>query len=100
MSGAEAPTGPMNVTPQRADEPTLPWHASPSIALASPDDADELRLIRAMISLLSAAEPSSDAEALKFLRHTFPDSPLATRIVAFAARFKRDAADVRAYKPR
>jgi hypothetical protein len=89
----------MNVTPQRADEATLPWHASPSIALGCQDDGDELRLIRAMISLLSAAAPSSDAEALKFLRRTCPDSPLTTRIVAFAARFKRDA-DVRNYRPR
>jgi hypothetical protein len=89
----------MNVTPQRADEASLPWHASPSIALASPDDADELRLVRAMISLLSAARPTSDAEALKFLRHAFPESPLAMRIVAFAARFKREA-DERNYRPK
>jgi hypothetical protein len=84
----------MNVTPQRADEATLPWHASPPIALGCPDGGDELRLIRAMISLLSAAAPSSDAEALKFLRHAFPESPLAMRIIAFATRFKRDT-DVR-----
>jgi hypothetical protein len=84
----------MNVTPQRADEEVLPWRASPPIALGSPHHADDLRLIQVMVSLLRAARPSSDAEALTFLRRTFPDSPLSTRIAAFAARFRRDL-DVR-----
>jgi hypothetical protein len=101
MSGRGGTTGPMNMTPQRADQPTLPWRASPSMAPGSPDRADELRLIQAMISLLSTASPSSDAEALKVLRHTFPDSPLATRIIAFAARIKQDTDRQPAtYKPR
>jgi hypothetical protein len=68
----------------------LTWCAAPSIAPDRPDSSDERLLIRAMISLLIRTRPSSDAEALQFLRRGFPESPLATRIAAFTARFKRD----------
>ena len=71
----------------RADEDALPWQASPSIAPGREDE--ERRLIQAMIGLLTRSKPSSDAEALKFLRRDFPEATLATRIAAFVARFKR-----------
>lgn len=71
----------------------LPWCAAPSITPDRPDSSNERQLIRAMISLLIRTRPSSDAEALKFLRRGFPNAPLAMRIAAIAARFNqgRDA---------
>jgi hypothetical protein len=76
---------PMASMSQRANEQDL---RHPAIAAGYPDRDDERRLIDAMINLLGHAGASSDAEALKFLRNRFPDSPLPTRIAAFAARFK------------
>jgi hypothetical protein len=78
----------------------LPWCAAPSIAPERPYSSDERQLIRAMISLLIRTRPRSDAEALKFLRHGFPNSPLATRIAAFAARFNRGPDAQSSYIPR
>lgn len=78
----------------------LPWYAAPSIAPGRPDNAHERLLIRAMISLLIRARPSSDAEALKFLRDSFPNAPLATRIAALAARFDRGPGARSSYIPR
>jgi hypothetical protein len=76
----------------------LPCCAAPSIAPNRPDSRDDL--IRAMISLLIRTRPRSDAEALKFLRHGFPDAPLATRIAAFTARFNRGPDARSSYIPR
>jgi hypothetical protein len=78
----------------------LPWCAAPSIAPDRPDNSDERQLIRAMISLLIRTRPSSDAEALKFLRRGFPRAPLATRIAAFVARFNRGPEARSNYIPR
>jgi hypothetical protein len=87
----------MTGTPEHAD---LPWCAAPSIAPDRPDNADKRLLIRAMISLLTRTRPSSDAEALRFLRHHFPDAPLAARMAAFSTRFKRDPGARASYIPR
>jgi hypothetical protein len=78
----------------------LPWNWAPSIAPDRPDSSDERQLIRAMISLLIRTRPHSDAEALKFLRHGFPDAPLATRIAALTARFHRGPDARSSYIPR
>jgi hypothetical protein len=78
----------------------LPCCAAPSIAPERPDGGDERHLIRAMINLLIRTRPHSDAEALKFLRHGFPNAPLATRIAAFAARFNRGPDARSSYIPR
>jgi hypothetical protein len=75
----------------------LPWCAAPSIA---PDSPSERQLIRAMISLLTRTRPTSDAEALKFLRNRFPNAPLATRIAALAARFNHGPDARSRYIPR
>jgi hypothetical protein len=90
-----ADTGPM--TSPYAD---LPWCAAPSVAPDRPDSSDERRLIRAMISLLIRTRPSSDAEALKFLRDGFPNAPLTTRIAALSARFNRRPDTRSSYIPR
>jgi hypothetical protein len=87
----------MTGTPEYAD---LPWCAAPSIAADRPDNSDERLLIRAMISHLTRTRPTSDAEALRFLRYHFPDAPLATRMAAFSARFKRDPRARASYIPR
>jgi hypothetical protein len=87
----------MTSTAEHAD---LPWCAAPSIAPVRSDNSDERLLIRAMISLLTRTRPSSDAEALRYLRHRFPDAPLATRMAAFSARFKRDPGARASYIPR
>jgi hypothetical protein len=76
----------MTNTPRYPDEDLLPWRASPPLAPGGRDSNDEPRLIRAMIAVLTRCHPSSDAEALKFLRRSFPETPLATRIAALAAR--------------
>jgi hypothetical protein len=78
----------------------LPCCAAPSIAPDRPDSSDERQLIRAMISLLIRTHPRSDADALKFLRHSFPNAPLATRIAAFTAHFNRDPDARSSYIPR
>jgi hypothetical protein len=72
----------------RANEGRLPWQESPSISPGKPDEDDRQRLLRAMIALLTINSPNSDAEALQMLRDGFPETPLALRIAAFAARFK------------
>jgi|307.fasta_scaffold58608_2 hypothetical protein len=85
----------MTSTRERGDEDALPWDAlpwapSPSIVPDCFDPGNDGRLIRAMIGVLIQSQPRSDAEALQFLRRRFPGSPLATRIAAFAARYKRN----------
>jgi hypothetical protein len=72
----------------RANEGRLPWHDSPSVSPGSSAEDDRQRLLRAMIALLTINNPNSDAEALQLLRDEFPETPLAMRIAAFAARFK------------
>jgi hypothetical protein len=74
---------------QRADENQLPWHEAPSISPARPPTDERQRLIQAMIALLMASNPNSDAEALRMLRDEFPDTPLAMRIAAFSNQLKR-----------
>ena len=58
----------------------LPWRPAPPVA----PDILSASPVRAMADLLARRRPGSDAEALKLLRHAFPDFPLAARIVALA----------------
>jgi hypothetical protein len=43
------------------------------------------QLLRAMTDMLARQHPASAAEALKALRHGYPDIPLALRIAALRA---------------
>jgi hypothetical protein len=36
-----------------------------------------------------ASEPGTDAQALSYLRQTFPDAPLTVRVAALAALMRR-----------
>jgi hypothetical protein len=45
-------------------------------------------LLRAMTAVLARQRPASAAEALRVLRHGYPDIPLATRIAALCAGAK------------
>src|SRR5262245_13144142 len=49
----------------------------------APSDSD--RLLRAMTAVLARQQPSSAAEALRLLRHGYPEIPLAMRIAALNA---------------
>ena len=79
----------------------LPWHEAPSISPANPSPGDQQQmLIRAMITLLTSIPPQSHAEALRMLRHGFPETPLALRVAAFARRLKIIDGDGGAHIPR
>ncbi len=64
----------------------LPWRPAPPVAPDIRATAIGLAAspVRAMADLLARRKPGSDAEALKLLRHAFPDFPLSARIVALA----------------
>jgi hypothetical protein len=49
----------------------------------------EAELANAMVQHLNAAELSSGAEALRALRHAFPESPLTARVMALGALIRR-----------
>jgi hypothetical protein len=49
----------------------------------------EAELARAMAEALIEKAPESGAEALKYLRQSFPDSPLAARVAALSALMRR-----------
>lgn len=49
----------------------------------------EADLAQAMAEHLQAAAPASGSEALRTLRRAFPDSPLTTRVMAFASLMRR-----------
>jgi hypothetical protein len=42
-----------------------------------------------MATELMTSSPESDADALRYLRQTFPDSPLTVRVAALAAIMRR-----------
>ncbi|MCQ3942482.1 MAG: hypothetical protein DPW22_04605 [Alphaproteobacteria bacterium] len=49
----------------------------------------EAELARAMATAITDTGPSSGSEALRILRRTFPDSPLAVRVAALDAMMRR-----------
>ena len=49
----------------------------------------EADLARAMVEHLQEAAPETGSEALTALRRAFPDSPLSTRVTAFASLMRR-----------
>jgi hypothetical protein len=49
----------------------------------------EVELAREMATELMTSSPESDADALRHLRQTFPDSPLTVRVAALAAIMRR-----------
>jgi hypothetical protein len=49
----------------------------------------EADLAEAMADHLRTAAPASGSEALRALRRAFPESPLATRVMAFASLMRR-----------
>jgi hypothetical protein len=59
--------------------PALPVLASPPVA---PGDAFSPAVAEAMLARIARLDPKSGAEALRELRHAFPDSPLAWRVAA------------------
>jgi hypothetical protein len=67
-------------TPPFGDMPLAPF------AMTKRTEAD---LARAMVEHLQETAPATGAEALGALRHAFPDSPLSTRVTAFASLMRR-----------
>lgn len=62
-------------------EATLPFHDSPPLAgYFQPDGSADLALT--MAQRIMTFLPASDAEALKLLRASFPNSPLSLRVAA------------------
>jgi hypothetical protein len=55
-------------------------------ATAAPGDSD--RIVHAMTGALARQRPASAAEALRLLRRSYPDIPLAMRIAALCAGSK------------
>ncbi len=55
-------------------------------ALTGRSDA---HLAHAMAAELVSSDPESDADALRHLRLSFPDSPLTVRVAALAAMMRR-----------
>ena len=49
----------------------------------------EADLAQAMAAHLLTAAPASGSEALRALRRAFPESPLTTRVMAFASLMRR-----------
>jgi hypothetical protein len=60
--------------------------ASAAPAVSSDD------ILAAMVALLQAENPGSTADALRSLRLTYPDYPLALRLTALALAMKRSPA--------
>jgi hypothetical protein len=70
----------------RADHNRSPqFDASPPTD-AGPETSEHL--VRAMRAVLASRHPESAAEALRLLRHGYPDIPLAMRIAAICAGAK------------
>ena len=65
-----------------ANNPHLPFHASPPTA-AGPGEPDPL--VRTMTAVLARQRPQTAAEALRMLRQGYPDTPLSMRIAAMSA---------------
>jgi len=66
---------------------TLPFHEAPPL---SPDGGVRgQQLARAMADAVMSFHPASDADALKVLRASFPDSPLGLRVAALALLNRR-----------
>ena len=76
MSLAFSPSPPLT--------PDVP--GEPPFCLTPIGEAD---MATAMADYLRAARPGSGAEALRALRHAFPDSPLTLRVAALAALQRR-----------
>jgi hypothetical protein len=68
-------------------ESPLPYHPSPPIAPETGLGGDGPP--HAMLAIILAAKPRSDAEALMALRAAFPDSPLSLRIAALGMLMRR-----------
>jgi hypothetical protein len=67
--------------------PSLPFHASPpAVPESLPSDAE---MTRAMVERIIRLDPKSGAEALRQLRATFPDAPLALRVAALGILMRR-----------
>ena len=69
----------------------LPWHHAPPIAphhLAD-DASDQTWVIEQMIDWVLVIGPKSGADALRELRHAFPDIPLALRVTALEMLMSR-----------
>jgi hypothetical protein len=60
-----------------------------TIAPAGFSGRSEIELAREMADELMSSSPESDADALRYLRQTFPDSPLTVRVAALAALMRR-----------
>jgi hypothetical protein len=60
-----------------------------TIAPAGFSGRSEMQLARDMAQELMASAPQSDAAALRYLRESFPDSPLTVRVAALAALMRR-----------
>jgi hypothetical protein len=67
----------------RSGAPQTSANQLPQWGAAAPAPADQL--MRAMTDMLNRQHPASAAEALKALRHRYPDIPLALRIAALRA---------------
>ena len=74
-------------------EAPLPYHPSPPIAPGAGLSGGERT--RAMVEMIIAAPPASDAEALKALRLAFPQSPLGLRVAALSLLMRGRAARAR-----
>ena len=74
--------------------PSLPFHASPPAAPESPPGDAEIT--RAMVERILRLDPKSGAEALRQLRATFPDAPLALRVAALGMLMRHSGRDGRA----
>ncbi len=61
------------------ETPPLALVSAPPVA---PTDPHSPALAEAMLDFIVRSDPTSGAEALRELRHAFPDSPLALRVAA------------------
>ncbi|HZP76236.1 MAG TPA: hypothetical protein VFB45_08865 [Pseudolabrys sp.] len=68
----------------------LPLHDSPPLAGLAPPQGS-VDLARTMADRIMCFHPATDAEALKLLRASFPNSPLSLRVFAlsFLSRHQR-----------
>jgi hypothetical protein len=77
----------MTAAIQRISEPE-PF-GEVTLAPAAVTGRSEAELARCMAEALVEAGPATGAEALRILRHVFPDSPLTTRVAALDAVMRR-----------
>jgi hypothetical protein len=73
--------------PIRVDD-VLPF-GDVTLAPAGFSGRSEVELAREMADDLISSSPESDADALRYLRQTFPNSPLTVRVAALAALMRR-----------